>query len=32
MPGTVSISAGTLYAMVNDIWRSLEAVGVARAR
>jgi creatinine amidohydrolase len=25
--GTVSISATTLYAMVNDIWRSLEAVG-----
>ncbi|MFF4221935.1 creatininase family protein [Streptomyces abikoensis] len=28
MSGTVSISAGTLYAMVNDIWRSLEASGV----
>ncbi|MBM9504563.1 creatininase family protein [Actinacidiphila acididurans] len=27
MPGTVSISAATLYAMVNDIWRSLEAAG-----
>lgn len=26
--GTVSITAGTLYAMVNDIWRSLEASGV----
>lgn len=28
MPGTVSISATTLYAMVNDIWRSLKASGV----
>ncbi len=28
MPGTVSISAATLYAMINDIWRSLEAAGV----
>ncbi|OAR24526.1 creatinine amidohydrolase [Streptomyces sp. ERV7] len=27
MPGTVSISATTLYAMVNDIWRSLKASG-----
>lgn len=27
MAGTVSISAPTLYAMVNDIWRSLEAAG-----
>ncbi|MBF6044619.1 creatininase family protein [Streptomyces sp. NRRL B-1677] len=27
MAGTVSISAGTLYAMVNDIWRSLESSG-----
>lgn len=27
MAGTVSISAATLYAMVNDIWRSLEAAG-----
>lgn len=27
MAGTVSISATTLYAMVNDIWRSLEAAG-----
>lgn len=27
MAGTVSISAATLYAMVNDIWRSLEASG-----
>ncbi|MGW4030046.1 creatininase family protein [Streptomyces sp. NPDC004838] len=26
--GTVSISAATLYAMVNDIWRSLRASGV----
>lgn len=28
VPGTVSITASTLYAMVNDIWRSLEASGV----
>lgn len=28
MAGTVSISATTLYAMVNDIWRSLAASGV----
>ncbi|WP_406343598.1 creatininase family protein [Streptomyces sp. NBC_00648] len=28
MAGTVSISAATLYAMVNDIWRSLKASGV----
>ncbi|MBC2877325.1 MULTISPECIES: creatininase family protein [Streptomyces] len=28
MAGTVSISAGTLYAMVHDIWRSLAASGV----
>ncbi|MER0243153.1 creatininase family protein [Streptomyces sp. HSW2009] len=28
MPGTVSISATTLYAMVNDIWQSLKASGV----
>ncbi|TDC75552.1 creatininase family protein [Streptomyces hainanensis] len=28
MAGTVSISASTLYAMVNDIWSSLEASGV----
>ncbi|MGK5642755.1 creatininase family protein [Streptomyces sp. URMC 126] len=28
MPGTVSISAATLYAMVHDIWRSLAASGV----
>ncbi|MFI9721134.1 creatininase family protein [Streptomyces sp. NPDC052396] len=28
MAGTVSITASTLYAMVNDIWRSLEASGV----
>ncbi|WHM36938.1 creatininase family protein [Streptomyces sp. BPTC-684] len=28
MAGTVSISATTLYAMVNDIWRSLKASGV----
>ncbi|GCD46781.1 creatininase family protein [Streptomyces paromomycinus] len=28
MAGTVSISAGTLYAVVNDIWRSLKASGV----
>ncbi|WP_280694719.1 creatininase family protein [Kitasatospora sp. GAS204B] len=28
MPGTVSISAATLYAIVNDIWRSLQASGV----
>jgi creatinine amidohydrolase len=27
MAGTVSISAATLYAVVNDIWRSLEAAG-----
>ncbi|MEE4541636.1 creatininase family protein [Streptomyces sp. V4-01] len=27
MAGTVSISATTLYAIVNDIWRSLEASG-----
>lgn len=27
MAGTVSISATTLYAMVNDIWRSLAAAG-----
>ncbi|GAA0335373.1 creatininase family protein [Streptomyces blastmyceticus] len=27
MAGTVSIGAATLYAMVNDIWRSLEASG-----
>lgn len=27
MAGTVSIGAGTLYAMVHDIWRSLEASG-----
>jgi creatinine amidohydrolase len=27
MPGTVSIGATTLHAMVNDIWRSLEAAG-----
>lgn len=27
MAGTVSISAPTLYAMVNDIWQSLEAAG-----
>jgi creatinine amidohydrolase len=27
MAGTVSISAPTLYAIVNDIWRSLEAAG-----
>ncbi|MFC5720220.1 creatininase family protein [Streptomyces gamaensis] len=27
MAGTVSISAATLYATVNDIWRSLEASG-----
>ncbi|MFI6284994.1 creatininase family protein [Streptomyces sp. NPDC051018] len=26
--GTVSISATTLYAMVNDIWQSLQAAGV----
>ncbi|MDH6137465.1 creatinine amidohydrolase [Kitasatospora sp. MAA4] len=28
MPGTVSISATTLYAVINDIWRSLQASGV----
>ena len=28
MPGTVSISAPTLYAMVSDTWRSLKASGV----
>ncbi|MBT2510052.1 creatininase family protein [Streptomyces sp. ISL-98] len=28
MAGTVSISAATLYAVVNDIWRSLQASGV----
>ncbi|MFH8751217.1 creatininase family protein [Streptomyces rimosus] len=28
MAGTVSISAATLYAVVNDIWRSLKASGV----
>ncbi|MFJ3215055.1 creatininase family protein [Kitasatospora sp. NPDC086801] len=28
MPGTVSISAATLYAVVNDIWKSLQASGV----
>lgn len=28
MAGTVSISAATLYAVVNDIWRSLRASGV----
>ncbi|MEU1422986.1 creatininase family protein [Kitasatospora sp. NPDC005751] len=28
LPGTVSISAATLYAVVNDIWRSLQASGV----
>ncbi len=28
MAGTVSISATTLYAVVNDIWRSLQASGV----
>ncbi|MFE5584519.1 creatininase family protein [Kitasatospora sp. NPDC056531] len=29
MPGTVSISAATLYAVVNDIWKSLQASGVS---
>ncbi|MFE6778092.1 creatininase family protein [Streptomyces sp. NPDC057702] len=29
MPGTVSISAATMYAMINDIWRSLEASGIS---
>lgn len=28
MAGTVSISAATLYAVVNDLWRSLQASGV----
>jgi creatinine amidohydrolase len=28
MAGTVSISASTLYAMIKDIWQSLEAAGV----
>ncbi|MGW4891444.1 creatininase family protein [Kitasatospora sp. NPDC004240] len=28
MPGTVSISAATLYAVINDIWKSLQASGV----
>ncbi|MFB7376677.1 creatininase family protein [Kitasatospora purpeofusca] len=28
MPGTVSISAATLYAVINDIWKSLRASGV----
>ncbi|MER8100449.1 creatininase family protein [Kitasatospora sp. NPDC094016] len=28
LPGTVSISAATLYAVVNDIWKSLQASGV----
>ncbi|MEU3568318.1 creatininase family protein [Kitasatospora sp. NPDC036755] len=28
MAGTVSISAATLYAMINDTWRSLRASGV----
>ncbi|ONK12875.1 creatininase family protein [Streptomyces sp. MP131-18] len=28
MAGTVSISAGTLYAVIKDIWRSLEGSGV----
>ncbi|MBD0691148.1 creatininase family protein [Streptomyces sp. CBMA123] len=28
MPGTVSISAATLYAVINDIWNSLQASGV----
>ncbi|MCG6493600.1 creatininase family protein [Kitasatospora sp. A2-31] len=28
MPGTVSISAATLYAVINDTWRSLQASGV----
>ncbi|MFF2081823.1 creatininase family protein [Kitasatospora sp. NPDC058162] len=27
-PGTVSISAATLYAVINDIWKSLQASGV----
>ncbi|WP_059007463.1 creatininase family protein [Streptomyces specialis] len=27
MPGTVSISAPTLYAVIRDVWRSLEASG-----
>ncbi|MFH8383568.1 creatininase family protein [Kitasatospora sp. NPDC018058] len=28
MPGTVSISAATLYAVINDTWRSLQASGI----
>ncbi|MGW2376875.1 creatininase family protein [Kitasatospora sp. NPDC001683] len=28
MPGTVSISAATLYAVINDTWKSLQASGV----
>lgn len=28
MPGTVSISAATLYAIINDTWKSLQASGV----
>ncbi|MFD4396043.1 creatininase family protein [Kitasatospora sp. NPDC058478] len=28
IPGTVSISAATLYAVVNDTWKSLQASGV----
>ncbi|MFG3227566.1 creatininase family protein [Kitasatospora sp. NPDC048194] len=28
MPGTVSIGAATLYAVINDIWKSLRASGV----
>ncbi|MFI9363488.1 creatininase family protein [Kitasatospora sp. NPDC053057] len=28
MPGTVRISAATLYAVINDIWKSLQASGV----
>ncbi|MFE4392506.1 MULTISPECIES: creatininase family protein [Streptomycetaceae] len=28
MPGTVSISAATLYAVINDTWKSLRASGV----
>ncbi|MFG2904950.1 creatininase family protein [Kitasatospora sp. NPDC048286] len=28
MAGTVSISAATLYAVINDIWKSLQASGV----
>ncbi|SEL43519.1 creatininase family protein [Streptacidiphilus jiangxiensis] len=30
MPGTVSISAATLHALVNDIWRSLQESGTER--